>query len=216
MDFFQFSNRCELLDKLSTRELELIAAQAVVRGFKKGELIFYEDDDTQYWYYLVKGHLRAFKSSQDEHEISLCYLEIGMAVNDIQRECAIYKAINFASIEGVSDGFMVGIKASSLPLLFTQIPDFAFRCFNAVLISIERYQRAFYSGMVLDAMGKVAFMLSKDLNKFNSMKKQDIASMLNIQPETLSRLLAKLVRKDIIQVDGHVNIIDHDALQELF
>lgn len=216
MNFFESHNLSQLFDGLDTRELELIAAQSVVKNFKKGELIFYEEDNTDYWFSLLKGRLRAFKSSQDEHEISLCQLEVGMAVNDLQRDQNRYKAVNFASLEGVSDGIIIGIKASALPLLFTQIPDFAYRCFNLTLTSIERYQRAFYSGMVLDAMGKVAFMMSSSIEKFNSMKKQEIALSLNIQPETLSRLLAKLARKNIIQNEGNIKILDYDALRSLY
>ena len=70
--------------------------------------------------------------------------------------------------------------------------------------------------MVLDAMGKVAFMLAHDLDKFNRLKKQEIAALLNIQPETLSRLLGKLVRKEIIKTDGDVVILDRDALKSLY
>jgi CRP/FNR family transcriptional regulator len=70
--------------------------------------------------------------------------------------------------------------------------------------------------MILDGTGKVAFMLSQDLERFNAMKKQDIAAILNIQPETLSRILGKLSRKGIIEIGSDIKVIDTESLKELY
>ncbi len=70
--------------------------------------------------------------------------------------------------------------------------------------------------MILDGTGKVAFMLSQDLERFNAMKKQDIAAILNIQPETLSRILGKLSRKGIIEIGSDIKVTDTESLKELY
>lgn len=216
MDFFRAAAVSPIFKGLDPRELELIAAQSHVRTFEKGELLFYEDEEPSHWFYVVDGLLRAYKTSQDGHEVSICHLNSGMAVNDIRFHDNRYKAITFGTVEAQSKGVLIGIKVASLPLLFTQIPEFTIRCFNTVLNSIENYQCAFYSGMVLDAMGKVAFMLAHDLERFNRLKKQEVAALLNIQPETLSRLLGKLIRKGIIASEGSVIILDSEALKTLY
>ncbi|MDD5717924.1 MAG: Crp/Fnr family transcriptional regulator [Sulfuricurvum sp.] len=216
MEFFTTAVNVPLFKGLSSRDLELIAAQSHIRTFKKGELLFYEGDDLPYWFYVVEGSLRAYKTSNDSHEISICTIDQGMAVNDMRLSGHQYQALTFGTIEAQEKGSMIGIKTSALPLLFTQIPEFTLRCFHTALISVENYQRAFYNGMVLDAMGKVAFMLAHDLEKFNRLKKQEIAALLNIQPETLSRLLGKLVRKEIIRTDGEIILLDTDAIKSLY
>jgi len=49
------------------------------------------------------------------------------------------------------------------------------------------------------------------------LKKQEIAYRLNIQPATLSRILTKLIRKEIIIEKEHkVEILQKTALYELF
>ena len=216
MDFVRTVKNAPLFKGLQERELELISAQAQVRPFEKGELLFYEGDELHHWFYVIEGVLRAYKNSLDEHEVSICHIDANMAVNDIRLSDGSYETTTFGTIEAQTQGVMVGIKTSALPLLFAQIPEFTLRCFHTVLVSVQNYQCAFYNGMVLDAMGKVAFMLAHDLEKFNRLKKQEIASLLNIQPETLSRLLGKLVRKEIIDADKDVVVLDKDALKSLY
>ena len=60
-------------------------------------------------------------------------------------------------------------------------------------------------------------MLSDDLEMFNSLKRQDVSFMLHIQPETLSRVLKKLKRSDIIEVENSkVSILDENLLNNIF
>lgn len=216
MDFFQTIAKSPLFKGLSQRDLELIAAQSQIRKFEKGELLFYEGDELTHWFYVIEGSLRVYKSLQDGHEVSICHIDSAMAINDMRISDNNYQTLTFGTVEAQRSGIIVGIKTSALPLLFSQIPDFTLRCFHTVLSSVETYQRAFYNGMVLDAMGKVAFMLAHDAEKFNRLKKQEIAALLNIQPETLSRLLGKLNRKEIIKTNGSIVVLDRDALKALY
>ncbi len=201
---------------LEQREIELLAAQSLVKGFGVGEILFFEDEETPYWYFVADGKLKAYKTDKTEHNISLCSLETGMAVNDIRSMANGYEATMFATIESISKGYLIGLKASALSLLFAQIPKLPLICLQGALSSVERYQRAFFSGMILDGTGKVAFMIANDLTRFNSMKKQDIAAMLNIQPETLSRIIGKLQRKGVVEVNSSIKVLDMKGLREFY
>jgi CRP/FNR family transcriptional regulator len=60
-------------------------------------------------------------------------------------------------------------------------------------------------------------MLSDDLAIFNKLQRQEVSFMLHIQPETLSRVLKRLKRSDIIDIqNSNVVILDKDALQAIY
>lgn len=60
-------------------------------------------------------------------------------------------------------------------------------------------------------------MISSDLKMFNSLKRQDVSFMLHIQPETLSRVLKKLSRDGIIEIENQkIEIKDKIALNSIF
>ena len=67
---------------------------------------------------------------------------------------------------------------------------------------------------IFDAVTKVAIMISSDLEMFNKLKRHDIALILHIQPSTLSRVLNRLKRDNIIDiVHGKVSIADKQRLE---
>ncbi len=71
--------------------------------------------------------------------------------------------------------------------------------------------------LVFDATAKVAFMLTQDLEVFNKLKRQQVSCMLHIQPETLSRVLKKLLRNGTINIENaEVTIINEEELISIF
>ncbi|WP_424565601.1 helix-turn-helix domain-containing protein [Sulfurimonas sp.] len=69
---------------------------------------------------------------------------------------------------------------------------------------------------IFDAVQKVAQMLESDLEMFNKLKRHDISLILHIQPATLSRVLNRLKRNNIIDIiQGKVIILNKDELKEI-
>ena len=71
--------------------------------------------------------------------------------------------------------------------------------------------------VVFDGTAKVAHFLDQDERAFERFKKQEVAYMLNLQPETLSRILRKLSRDGIIDTEGTgVAILDREQLRAIY
>ena len=88
---------------------------------------------------------------------------------------------------------------------------------NALLKKTHQLQCLVNRELVFDATAKVAYMLVQDLKMFNSLKRQEVSFMLHIQPETLSRVLKKLSRDEIIGIENQEIIIkDKLALNSIF
>jgi len=64
----------------------------------------------------------------------------------------------------------------------------------------------------------VAKFIYENEELFNQLKNTQIASLLNITPETLSRSLAKLKKDEIIKIDEKQNltILEYEELEKLF
>lgn len=88
---------------------------------------------------------------------------------------------------------------------------------SSLLKKTNQLQSLVNRELVFDATAKVAYMLVSDLKMFNNLKRQDVSFMLHIQPETLSRVLKKLSRDNIIEIENQQVIIkDEIALNSIF
>ncbi|MGB5505521.1 MAG: helix-turn-helix domain-containing protein, partial [Sulfurovum sp.] len=69
---------------------------------------------------------------------------------------------------------------------------------------------------VYSSEAKVADLIANNGKIFQYMKNNEIASILNITPETLSRILTKLKKEKIITIDEHVaTILDQNRLHNI-
>jgi CRP/FNR family transcriptional regulator len=69
---------------------------------------------------------------------------------------------------------------------------------------------------VFSSEAKVADLITKNATLFQHLKNNEIASILNMTPETFSRILTKLKKEEIISIDNHVvTILDQNALQHI-
>ena len=86
-----------------------------------------------------------------------------------------------------------------------------------ILQKSQKLQYIINRELVFDASAKVAHMIHSDLEIFNSFKKTQIAFMLHIQPETLSRVLKKFVNSQFVELkDKNYIIKDGVGLNSIF
>jgi CRP/FNR family transcriptional regulator len=88
---------------------------------------------------------------------------------------------------------------------------------NEILLKTQQLHCVVNRELVFDATAKVAFTLHNDLEMFNSLKRHEISFMLHIQPETLSRVLKKLKRSAIIDIENtDVVILNKEMLKSIY
>jgi CRP/FNR family transcriptional regulator len=69
---------------------------------------------------------------------------------------------------------------------------------------------------VFSSEAKIADLIANNAKVFQYLKNNEIASILNITPETLSRTLTKLKKEEIITLNEHVvTILNQNALQNI-
>ncbi|MDD3597942.1 Crp/Fnr family transcriptional regulator [Sulfuricurvum sp.] len=187
-------------------KLSLLSSTAKFKSYNASDILMYEEDDVNRVYFLVEGEVKLYKVDRFDNEVFLYTLSEQTLLTDIgSLECNTISC--FSNIE-----FLVPSRVVSFDLkIFKEVvkTDFSL-LINLVNLLADQKQRVdcmVSMGMVYDVTAKVAKMLYDQLDLYNRLKKQEISYRLNIQPATLSRVLAKFIRKGLIMEEDHKTVV---------
>lgn len=201
---------------LNMEQLKVLESFSSIKKYAKDSLLFYETDFRKDILFLVKGLVKIYKFDKFDNEIFLYHIYENSLISELSslNQDSIYCFSN-ASFE--EDSFVVSVNFEKLQEKFISNNILAKELIEALLSKTHQLQCIINRELVFDATAKVAFMLSNDLKMFNQLKRQDVSFMLHIQPETLSRVLKKLTREDIIQIENQqVSIKSKNKLSSIF
>ena len=195
-------------------ELEKISK---VQKFYCGDILFYEKDQQNEIFYLINGTIKFYKVDRFDNEIFLYQIISNTLIFDISKFCSEHIISCYANAEFTSDSEVLIFDSSKFKELLYTNQELMSVVMKESFKMIQQLQCIINRDVVFDGTAKVAHMLAHDLNNFNTLKKHEVAYMLHIQPETLSRILKKLIRNGIIEIDKNcVNILNLNDLQEIY
>ncbi len=123
----------------------------------------------------------------------------------------------FSNSEFIEDSVVLSLNFEKFSEYFLSKNILTMKFMEELLDKSHQLQCIINRELVFDATAKVAFMLDNDLEMFNKLKRQEVSFMLHIQPETLSRVLKRLKRNEIIDViNSKVSILDKEQLTSIF
>ena len=199
-----------LFKHLSDQQLEKIQQISFIKELKRGEILFWEGERPDYLYILLDGTIRVFKTDNKGNEITLHYF---YPINMIA-EVANFENIPYpASAEAETDSIVLAIDYDKFKRELLSDPEISFNIIKSLSDKIRILNDFIVQNMMMDAVTRVAKFLYEHEDLFHQLKHNKIASLLNITPETFSRILKKFKQQGIIEKNGKELVIHKDKLK---
>jgi len=189
-----------------SQKLSLLSPTAKYKTYNASDILVYEEDDINRVYFLVEGEVKLYKVDRFDNEVFLYTLSDQTLLTDIgSLECNTISC--FSNIEFLVPSRVVSFDLKAFKDAVKTDFTLLINLVNMLADQKQRVDCMVSMGMVYDVTAKVAKMLYEHLDLYNRLKKQEISYRLNIQPATLSRVLAKFIRKGLIMEEDHKTIV---------
>jgi CRP/FNR family transcriptional regulator len=208
--------KISFFNTLNDEQIELIASISNVSRYPNKSILYYESDISKNLLFLVEGLIKIYKVDKFDNEIFLYHIYKNSMISELTslNKNDIYC---FSNAEFTEDSLILSVNFEKFQELFLSKNILTMELLEILLKKTHQLQCIVNRELVFDATAKVAFMLNQDLEMFNKLKRQEVSFMLHIQPETLSRVLKRLVRNETIEIDnGEVTITNKESLISIF
>lgn len=206
----------EFFSTLDDAQIDNICAISSVNTYTSGYVLYYENQNSTHLQFLVNGLAKAYKIDKNENEIFLYHI----TKDSILSEITDFKSNSlntFSNLMLQEESIVISIDYKRFKAQYLDKQMLCVELASEVLKRSLKMQDLLNREFIFDAVSKVAMMLDTDLNIFNKIKRHDISLMLHIQPATLSRVLNRLKRNNIIGImQGKVDVLDKEALRDIY
>ncbi|MBP7251806.1 MAG: Crp/Fnr family transcriptional regulator [Aliarcobacter sp.] len=216
MTLTQSIKSLDFFENLSDNQIDILSNFSFISKYEKDSILFYETDLKTNLLFLVNGLIKIYKYDKFDNEIFLYHIYSNSLISELSN-INTNEIYCFSNASFIEDSVLLSIDFLKLQEHFLNNNLLVKELMSSLLKKTNQLQSLVNRELVFDATAKVAYMLVSDLKMFNNLKRQDVSFMLHIQPETLSRVLKKLSRDNIIEIENQQVIIkDEIALNSIF
>jgi CRP/FNR family transcriptional regulator len=216
MTLTQSIKSLDFFENLSDEQIDVLSNFSFISKYEKDSILFYETDLKTNLLFLVNGLIKIYKYDKFDNEIFLYHIYSNSLISELSN-INTNEIYCFSNASFIEDSVVLSIDFLKLQEHFLNNNLLVKELMSYLLKKTNQLQSLVNRELVFDATAKVAYMLVSDLKMFNNLKRQDVSFMLHIQPETLSRVLKKLSRDNIIEIENQQVIIkDEIALNSIF
>ena len=202
----------ELFASLSGVQRQAVRQAIHTKRYAKGEVVFYEGEQSRFLYILLEGSVKVYKTSPKGTQIHINRFYAPSLV----AEFALFEQEPFpATCEFVTDGAMGLLPFEQLYKLLSDA-SFSLGMIRSLTQKISVLSALVHQETILSSEAKVADLMLRKASLFHRLKHNEIASIVNLTPETFSRILTKFKKQGWIAFETHrLHILDSEALQAL-
>ena len=194
------------LDKKFHKELQ---DSIHIKKFTKNSIVFYEGDESDYLYILLEGTVQLYKTSPKGSQVQIKRMK---APNVIGEYACFEKQPFPASCEFLTDGVM-GLLHFDKVYEYLDNKEFSLGLIRSLTSKVMVLSALVHKETILSSEAKVADLMLEKIDTFNRLRYNEIAGILNLTPETFSRVITKFKKESIIHVvNGELKILNEEAL----
>jgi CRP/FNR family transcriptional regulator len=209
--------RMPLFAGLPKPQLDALAALVLKRTCKRGHLIFSDGDEGTGFYIVLSGRVKIFKVSPEGKEHILHIFGAGESFGEV----SVFTGQGYpACAEAYEDGSLLFFPKDAFLELTRKDPSLALNMLALLSLRLRKFAALVEDLSLKEVPGRLAaylLYLSRDSDKIElDITKGELASLLGTIPETLSRILTRMIRQELINTNGsHIRILDRKALEEI-
>lgn len=203
---------------LTHEEMQQVAAITAERKFSKGDIIYRVGEKRGELYVLHTGKVKVYRLTVEGKEQVLRILGPGNFLGELSLFSSSHQTDTAVALEATH---MCSIEWNRLKKLMEQIPSIAFKVMEQLSGRLEETESLLEQTNLTSVEQRLATYLlqtSAGAGEFSlGLSKGDLASLLGMSQETLSRRLSTLQQDGIIELHGQrgVTILDREALEFL-
>lgn len=193
--------------KLTEEQIRLLEDISTVRAYKKGDILFYEGEESRYLHVLLSGVLKLYKTNFKGAQV---FLHQFYPVSFVA-ELANFEAIPYpASAEFIMDGEVLKIEYDTFKKELFRDPELSFKMIQSLSAKLKIMSEVVHKEVILTSEAKIAKFIVEYPEVFGELKHTKIATLLNITPETLSRTLTKFKQDSLITLGEGQTLAHYD------
>ena len=204
---------------LDEDQLRLVRNMATEVSFKKGQFIFYDGDKAEGFYAALDGQVKIYKISPEGKEQIFHVFGPGEPFGEVP----VFSGDSYpANAQALVKTKCLYFSRKGIVNLINQSPSIAMnmlavlsRRLREFTVQVENLSLKEVDGRVAGYLLHMAVEQGHENYVILHISKAHLASLLGTIPETLSRSLARLKEKDLIQVDKReIQILDRRGLED--
>ncbi|PSM51818.1 putative nitrosative stress-response regulator NssR, Crp/Fnr family [Campylobacter blaseri] len=200
---------------LCKKDLDRLGEISFYKSYKKDEILFFEGQSSKWLYLLTKGNIKIYKTSPKGKEIFLREIRPISFV----AELANFENIPYpASSIMLTDGEILKIDYSKFRDEFLLKPEICFEMLKSISKKLISMNDVFTKELILDSEGKIAKFICENFEAFTTLKYNQISKILNLSPETFSRIITKFKKDNLLIVNSNQQIVsfNKDSLSKFY
>ncbi|MEJ2489918.1 MAG: Crp/Fnr family transcriptional regulator [Sulfurovaceae bacterium] len=207
-------NHIKLFQMLPKHELEYVNKVVNILHKNKNDTIFLEGEDSDYLHMLLEGTAKVYRVDNKGNELLLHNFK----AQSLIAELANFENMRFpASCKMITEGYIAKIKFTDFQILLQRYPALSMQVINSLTKKMKFLDAVIQQNLLLSSQAKIANFIYENEDVFVAQKQHQIASMLFITPETLSRNLKKFKEYGILENNKNkFTVIDREKLKEFF